>query len=110
MFKWLPLSVITQSISCTMYSHPIAGNNELDFDEFCDLMSRHKKDVTSYKAIEEAFKVFDKDGKGELTISTYYQCSFRHVCSRFLNIIKLSTLNWLNNDVSIKNHDLSRRL
>ncbi|KAH3844321.1 calmodulin-A-like [Dreissena polymorpha] len=50
------------------------GNEELDFDEFCELMSKTKKDVTSYKAIEEAFKVFDKEGKG--SIPREY---FRHV-------------------------------
>ncbi|XP_052769115.1 calmodulin-A-like isoform X1 [Mya arenaria] len=50
------------------------GNQELDFEEFCELMSKTKKDVTSYKAIEEAFKVFDKDGKG--SIPREY---FRHI-------------------------------
>lgn len=49
----------------------IPGNGELDFGEFCDLMSRNKKDVTSHKAIEEAFKVFDKDGKGILLLSIF---------------------------------------
>jgi len=48
-----------------MISFCLAGNQELDFEEFCELMSKNKKDVTSYKAIEEAFKVFDKEGKGE---------------------------------------------
>ena len=43
-----------------------SGNGELDFEEFCDLMSRNKKDVTSHKAIAEAFKVFDKEGNGKL--------------------------------------------
>ncbi|XP_045186056.1 uncharacterized protein LOC123544056 isoform X2 [Mercenaria mercenaria] len=52
----------------------VDGNGELDFDEFCDLMSRNKKDVTSHKAIEEAFKVFDKEGKG--SIPREY---FRHI-------------------------------
>lgn len=52
----------------------IDGNGELDFEEFCDMMSRTKKDVTSYKAIEEAFKVFDKEEKG--SISREY---FRHI-------------------------------
>ncbi|WAR19961.1 CALM-like protein [Mya arenaria] len=52
----------------------VQGNQELDFEEFCELMSKTKKDVTSYKAIEEAFKVFDKDGKG--SIPREY---FRHI-------------------------------
>jgi len=40
----------------------------LDFDEFCELMTKHKKDGTSFKAIEEAFKVFDKGGVGRYSL------------------------------------------
>ncbi|KAH3844309.1 hypothetical protein DPMN_086567 [Dreissena polymorpha] len=57
------------------------GNQELDFDEFCELMSKTKKDVTSYKAIEEAFKVFDKEGKGRLSI-TFVLLAFSCLCEK----------------------------
>ncbi|KAL4237814.1 Calmodulin [Mactra antiquata] len=50
------------------------GSGELEFDEFVELMQRNKKDVNSHKAIEEAFKVFDKEGKG--SIPREY---FRHI-------------------------------
>lgn len=63
-----------EELETMMAEVDIDGNGELDFDEFCDLMSRNKKEVTSYKAIEEAFKVFDKEGKGSIDRET-----FRHI-------------------------------
>ena len=40
------------------------GNGTIDFPEFLTLMVRKMKDTDSEEAIEEAFKVFDKDGNG----------------------------------------------
>jgi len=36
----------------------------VDFPTFQSVMKKHKKDVDAEKELEEAFKVFDKDGKG----------------------------------------------
>ena len=52
----------------------ILGNGELDFEEFIEFMCRTKKVETSYDAIREAFKVFDKEGKGSIPRE-----EFRHI-------------------------------
>lgn len=52
----------------------VDGNGELDFEEFIEFMCRTKKVETSYDAIREAFKVFDKEGKGSIPRE-----EFRHI-------------------------------
>eukprot|EP01120_Amphizonella_sp_Union-15-10_P013225 TRINITY_DN6114_c0_g1_i1.p1 TRINITY_DN6114_c0_g1~~TRINITY_DN6114_c0_g1_i1.p1 ORF type:complete len:155 (+),score=65.61 TRINITY_DN6114_c0_g1_i1:53-466(+) len=41
-----------------------AGGALVDFDRFKDLLKRHKKDSNLEKDVRDAWKVFDKDGKG----------------------------------------------
>eukprot|EP00930_Biecheleria_cincta_P043005 TRINITY_DN29583_c0_g1_i1.p1 TRINITY_DN29583_c0_g1~~TRINITY_DN29583_c0_g1_i1.p1 ORF type:complete len:148 (-),score=58.92 TRINITY_DN29583_c0_g1_i1:253-696(-) len=43
------------------------GNGEVDFDEFVALMAKQAADATSADAIEEAFRVYDRDSKGFIT-------------------------------------------
>lgn len=40
------------------------GTGIIDFPEFVNVMSRKMKDTDEEKEITEAFKVFDKDGRG----------------------------------------------
>ena len=42
----------------------VDGNGTLEFDEFCNLMSRQMKDTNQESELEERFKLFDKDGNG----------------------------------------------
>ena len=42
----------------------VDGNGTLEFDEFCNLMSRQMKDSNQESELEERFKLFDKDGNG----------------------------------------------
>ena len=43
------------------------GNGTVDFPEFLTLMSRRMKDTDSEEDIVEAFRVFDRDGKGVIS-------------------------------------------
>ncbi|XP_060577950.1 calmodulin-A-like isoform X2 [Ruditapes philippinarum] len=43
------------------------GNGEIDFNEYLEMMANRISDNGSADHIREAFKVFDKDGKGYLT-------------------------------------------
>ena len=43
------------------------GNGTVDFPEFLTLMSRKMKDTDSEEDIVEAFRVFDRDGKGVIS-------------------------------------------
>ena len=42
------------------------GSGEVDFDEFVDLMARKRGDAQQEEEINEAFKIFDKDGDGSI--------------------------------------------
>ena len=44
------------------------GNGTIDFPEFLTLFARKMKDTDSEEEILEAFKVFDKDGNGLISI------------------------------------------
>ncbi len=44
----------------------IDGNGVIEFPEFCLMMKRMKKESDS-EMIREAFRVFDKDGNGQIT-------------------------------------------
>jgi calmodulin len=41
-----------------------AGSESIDFETFKNLMQKHKRNVDPEKELREAFKVFDKEGKG----------------------------------------------
>ena len=42
-------------------------NGKINFDEFLSLMARKMKDTDTEEELLEAFKVFDRDGKGMIT-------------------------------------------
>ena len=44
------------------------GNGEIDFEEFLSMMAKKMKETDSEEEIREAFRVFDKDGDGFLTM------------------------------------------
>ena len=52
------------------------GSGEIDFSEFLTMMSSKMKDTISVDEIIDAFKVFDKDGNGLLTVN-----EFRYIMS-----------------------------
>ena len=41
-----------------------AGNGNIDFEEFLQMMAKKMKDTDSEEEVKQAFKVFDKDGDG----------------------------------------------
>eukprot|EP01126_Amoeba_proteus_P034164 TRINITY_DN3389_c0_g1_i9.p2 TRINITY_DN3389_c0_g1~~TRINITY_DN3389_c0_g1_i9.p2 ORF type:complete len:112 (-),score=25.66 TRINITY_DN3389_c0_g1_i9:46-381(-) len=43
------------------------GTPTVDFNTFKGLMIKHHKEVDAQKELREAFKVFDKDNKGEVS-------------------------------------------
>lgn len=43
------------------------GNGSIDFPEFLTMMARQMKDIDSTQEIKEAFRVFDKEGKGYIS-------------------------------------------
>jgi len=45
------------------------GSDAVDFNRFKDVMHKNRKDVDAEKEMREAFKVFDKDGKGVVQTS-----------------------------------------
>ncbi len=45
------------------------GNNIIDFTEFLMLMSRKMKDSDQEEELVEAFKCFDKDGNGLISVT-----------------------------------------
>ncbi|XP_052273875.1 calmodulin-like isoform X2 [Dreissena polymorpha] len=44
------------------------GNGEIDFEEYLDMMANRMSYTGSANQIREAFKVFDKEAKGYLTV------------------------------------------
>ena len=47
----------------------ISGNGEIDFDEYLEMMAKQMTYTGSETQIREAFKVFDKESKGYLTVA-----------------------------------------
>ena len=45
------------------------GNGEIDFEEFVTLMNRRSKETDTEEVIINAFKVFDIEGNGLLSIT-----------------------------------------
>lgn len=52
----------------------VTGNGTIDFPEFLTMMARKMKDDDSEEELREAFKVFDKDGSGDISAA-----ELRHV-------------------------------
>ncbi len=50
------------------------GNGPIDLPEFCTSMARKMKDTDSEEELQEAFRVFDKDGNGFISAA-----ELRHV-------------------------------
>lgn len=46
----------------------VDGNGEIDFDEYLEMMAKRMSYKGSADQIREAFKVFDKENKGYLTV------------------------------------------
>ena len=58
------------------------GNDNIEFEEFLAMMERKMRSIIPEETLREAFKVFDKDGNGFISIQ-----ELRHVMSclgRFL--------------------------
>ncbi|KAJ3006795.1 UNVERIFIED_CONTAM: hypothetical protein HDU68_003885, partial [Siphonaria sp. JEL0065] len=49
------------------------GNGNIDFEEFITMMARKLKDSDAEAEIREAFRVFDKDGVGFITVGQLRQ-------------------------------------
>lgn len=45
------------------------GNGEIDFEEFVTLMNRRSKETDTEEEVLNAFKVFDKEGNGLISIT-----------------------------------------
>ncbi|CAL9730271.1 calmodulin [Monosporozyma unispora] len=67
--KSLGLSPNETEISDLMNEIDQDGNQEIDFDEFLTLMARQADTRDSAQEIIEAFKVFDKNGDGYISLS-----------------------------------------
>ena len=50
--------------------HEVDPNNdgEVDFNEFMELMAKKTKDTEIEEELKEAFKTFDKSGRGHFTL------------------------------------------
>ena len=75
------LSTVLQSLGQTPTEHEleeiirevdIDGNGEVDFNEFCLLMSKRIKSTEQEDTLSDAFKIFDHSGSGELVADDLY--------------------------------------
>lgn len=53
------------------------GNGVIDFDEFTDMLDKTKSIADPEADLKEAFRVFDLDGDGVITVnfSFFFSCS-----------------------------------
>ena len=49
------------------------GNGEIDFEEFLSMMAKKMKEADSEEEIRDAFKLFDRDADGFLTLKELRQ-------------------------------------
>ncbi|XP_060060404.1 calmodulin-A-like [Erinaceus europaeus] len=47
----------------------VDGNGMIDFPEFLTMMARNMKDTDSEEEMREAFRVFEKDGDGHMSVA-----------------------------------------
>lgn len=71
--KSLGLSPSETEITDLMNEIDQDGNHEIDFEEFLTLMARQSNTRDSAQEIIEAFKVFDKNGDGYISLSELKQ-------------------------------------
>ena len=71
--KSLGLSPSETEITDLMNEIDQDGNHEIDFEEFLTLMARQTDTRDSAQEIIEAFKVFDKNGDGYISLSELKQ-------------------------------------
>lgn len=71
--KSLGLSPSETEIADLMNKVDQDGNHEIDFEEFLTLMVRQSDSRDSVQEIIEAFKVFDKNGDGYVSLSELKQ-------------------------------------
>ena len=71
--KSLGLSPSETEIADLMNEVDQDGNHEIDFEEFLTLMVRQSDSRDSVQEIIEAFKVFDKNGDGYISLSELKQ-------------------------------------
>lgn len=64
----------TRQCHCFSTIFFFTGNGTIDFPEFLTMMARKMKDDDSEEELREAFKVFDKDGSGDISAA-----ELRHV-------------------------------
>lgn len=64
----------TRQCHCFSMNFFFTGNGTIDFPEFLTMMARKMKDDDSEEELREAFKVFDKDGSGDISAA-----ELRHV-------------------------------
>merc|ERR1711915_15379 len=68
---------ITQAELQDLISEVEANNRTIDFPEFLTMMARKMKDNNSEEEIRNAFRVFDEDDKGFISVS-----EFRHFMTK----------------------------
>merc|ERR1711915_347326 len=68
---------ITQAELQDLINEVEANNRTIDFPEFLTMMARKMKDNTSEEEIRNAFRVFDKDDRGFISVS-----EFRHFMTK----------------------------
>ncbi len=64
---------INQSFNQSINQSLFAGNGEIDFEEFLTMMAKKMREADSEEEVREAFRVFDKDGDGFLTLKELRQ-------------------------------------
>lgn len=93
--KSLGLSPNETEITDLMNEIDQDGNHEIDFEEFLTLMARQADTRDSAQEIIEAFKVFDKNGDGYISLS-----ELKHVFNSIGEKLSDEELETMFNEVS----------
>lgn len=75
------------------------GNGTIDFEEFLTMMARKMKETDTEEEMKEAFKVFDKDGDGFITVSELRQVMANlgeKLTGRFIDNVFIQAHLWNN--------------